>query len=397
METEAIRVRQSASAHTDAAVLTRLASDPSVTVRASLALNPGVPAEVDALLARDPDSRVRELLARKLGVLVPSLSDAAREALRERTWGLLTQLAEDAAERVRAAVAAEVKDAADAPRALILGLAQDPKVTVCEPVILFSPMLTPADLVALVAAAPSAGTREAVARRADIPEIVSDAIAASADDTAIRALLANQSAQIREATLDALVAGAADHGAWHDPLVRRPVLSARATRALSEIVASHLLQVLAARPDVPEELRTRLRQRLIGAATTNTESVASVEARLLEAARGGDSAGAIALLATKAEVPASLVEQAATLRSTKGLVALCWKAHLPMGIAVTIQELLAKVPSCRVIQAGPGDSYPLTIEEMKWQLELLAGASVAAEPEGQAWFSGGSGSRVQTR
>jgi len=118
METEAVRVRLGAGASTDPAVLSRLARDPSVTVRASIALNPAAPAEADAALLRDADERVRALLARKLGSLLPTLSPEEREALHHQTWAMLTQLAADQAERVRAAIAEEVKGMPDAPRTI---------------------------------------------------------------------------------------------------------------------------------------------------------------------------------------------------------------------------------------------------------------------------------------
>src|SRR5208282_5932534 len=107
----------------------------------------------------------------------------------------------------------------------------------------------------------------AVARRPDLTEDVADALATTADDTAIRAMLLNHSAQIRESTLDALIARAADHVGWHAPLVRRPKLSGRAAEALSRIVADTLLGELASRADLPEgvtaELHARLTARLL--------------------------------------------------------------------------------------------------------------------------------------
>jgi uncharacterized protein (DUF2336 family) len=399
MMSESARVRVGASAVANDSTLTALACDPSVTVRASLALNPSAPAAADAILARDPDERVRALLARKLATLVPSLSATDRDALREQTWTLLNQLAADEAERVRGAIAAEVKALPDAPRSLILQLANDPVVTVCEPVILLSPLLRAEDLVALVVHAPSAATRSVVARRSDLPETVADAIAASADEGAIRALLANQSAQIREATLDLLVEQAASHESWHDPLVRRPVLTLRVARILSEIVSSHLLEVLATRADVPDEFRQRLRARLANPALAAPPAAARpdrIEEKLMVAARAGDQDTAMGLLAGQAGVERAVVERAATLRSTKGLVALTWKAGLPMPVAVAMQSLLARVPPGAVLRPGPGGSFPLTVEEMKWQLGFLTMAD-AVETTGQAWFSGGSGSRVPTR
>ena len=170
---------------------------------------------------------------------------------------------------MRAVIADAVKELPDAPRELIRRLAHDTDISVCEPVIRLSPLLATEDLVALVTMAPAAGTVLAVARRGDLESPVSDAIAATADGAAIRALLANRSAQIREATLDALVARSVDHPDWHEPLVRRPSLPPRAARMLSEIVATHLLAELAARADLPPALAEELRRRVAARVAPN--------------------------------------------------------------------------------------------------------------------------------
>lgn len=396
IETEAARVRRSASQATAPEELEHLAWDPSVTVRASLAINPATPDTANAVLARDPDLRVRELLARKLGSLLPTLSDTDRDAVRARNIALLTQLAADEAERVRAAIASEIRDLPDVPADLVLGLANDPVITVSEPVILFSPLLTAVDLVALVTSAPSPDTRDAVARRPDLPETVSDAIAASADDRAIRSLLSNQSAHIREATLDALVARAAEHETWQEPLAHRPRLSARAMRMLTEIVAGHLLEVLSTRVDLPDQVRERLRERLI-ATTPQPVPTGGVEEQLMAAEASGDGARAIRVLARAAEVSEALVEQAVALRSIKGLVALTWKAGLPMRVSVGLQRLLTHASPGGLMHPAPDGGYPLTSEEMNWQLTFLAGAAHSGSAAGQAWFSGGSGSHARIR
>src|SRR6185312_16277917 len=178
---EVIRVRLGASAGTRPETLCLLARDPSVTVRASLALNTGAPPAVDTMLANDADERVRMLLVRKLTALAPGLSEAARTELGEQTHEALLTLAADAAIRVRAALTDAVKHMPDAPKAVVLRLARDHAVMVCEPVIQFSPMLTAADLVGLVTAARSPVTARAAAMRHGIGQDVSDAVAASAD------------------------------------------------------------------------------------------------------------------------------------------------------------------------------------------------------------------------
>src|SRR3954453_8347683 len=187
---EAARIRQAASASTSPDVLQALAKDPSVTVRASLDLNPPLPDHLTAVLAADTDARVRSIIGRKLASLTPSLTDMARERLQQDAVTNLTALVADAALRVRTNIAEAVRDLPDGPRDIILRLAHDPAVMVSEPVILFSPILTQEDLVALITSAPPSTTLTAVARRPKITEKVSDAIVETADVAAIGALLA---------------------------------------------------------------------------------------------------------------------------------------------------------------------------------------------------------------
>lgn len=374
---EASRVRLSARPETAPEVLHGLAADPSVTVRATLAMNPTLPGGTAALLARDPDERVRALLARKLGALAPTLSGDAQARLRRETLEALTALAEDEAERVRAVIAEAVKDLPDVPRDMVLSLARDPAMTVCEPVIRFSPLLTTDDLLTLVTAAPSVAAPLAVARRAEIGPDVSEALVSHGGEDVILALLMNQSAQIREATLDALAERSAHHPSWHGPLVNRPALSEAAVRTLSRIVADHFLSVLAARGDLTGAaanlLRARVTERLNRTEARPPEDHAKPgEADLMAAARDGDARKAAALLAVAAGVPPPVVRRAVTLRSAKGLVSLVWKAGFSMRTAYTLQLLLARISPAAALKAGPGDSFPLSVREMRWQIDFLS-------------------------
>jgi uncharacterized protein (DUF2336 family) len=390
---EAARVKLGSGAGTDPNMLVNLAADPSVTVRAALALNGAAPGRANELLAKDGDERVRILLAQKLTALVPGLSQVEQAQLYQETWDTLIKLVADEATRVRAVIADAVKDLPDAPREVIRQLAQDAELSVCEPVIRWSPLLNTDDLLALVTKPPAAGIVLAVARRARLEPAVSDAIAGTADTVAIRALLDNPLAQIREATLDALVARSTDHPDWHAPLVRRPSLPLRAAKMLSEIVSAHLLAELATRADLPlslaEELRQRVAVRLAAheepapsrdltteEALAQARSLASRgildEAQLLDAARRGETRYATALLAVAAALPVSVVDRAASLRSAKGMVSLVWKAGFTMRAAVAVQTLIAQLAPDDVLRPGPADSFPLATEEMRWQLDFLA-------------------------
>lgn len=388
---EAVRVRRSANPATAPDALVGLAGDVSVTVRAALAMNPATPLRATEMLARDADERVRALLARRLAALIPGASAGEHRRIEDRALMLLHRLVNDEAERVRAAIADIVKDMPEAPRELIVRLANDAVGAISRPVVELSPVLTDEDLLALLASPPCADTASAVARRPGLSALVADAILAGEDSAAIRALLENGSAQIREAALDALIAGAADHADWHEPLVRRPALSARAARALAGMVTAELLKLLAARQDlgvqVIAELRTALEARLApGSAVVTTEP--GTEEALLEAYRLRDAGGlteaallqalyagrvrlATAMLAVAAAVPMGTVNRAVSLRSTKGLVSLVWSAGFGMAAAGAIQTVIGHIPPASVIEPAADGGFPLAQEEMRWQLGFL--------------------------
>ena len=392
--TEADRVKLGSNAATPAPVLAGLACDPSVTVRAAVAMNPACPPALDAAISQDADERVRGLLARKLAQLAPSLSDAEQTEACEQMRATLAALAADAAERVRSAIAECVKAMPDAPRELILQLARDTALSVCGPVVRVSPMLTDDDLLFLLANPPHPAVASAVASRPDLGYDVADAVAAGGDGTAIRALLCNHAAAIREATLDALIDQAAAHPDWHDPLVRRPLLTPRAMEALSGFVAAQLLDVLMARDDLDPtaiaDLRRQVAARLSPSAAPpppddgedDEELMASLrrldeagalnEALLIGAARAGDLRRVAAALAVASGLTLAAVYRAAALRNARALIALAWQAGFSMRVAMVVQASLGRLGPTRLIPAGPGGTFPLTTDEMRLQLETLA-------------------------
>ncbi|MFC7689921.1 DUF2336 domain-containing protein [Paeniroseomonas aquatica] len=372
---EAARVALAAQPGTTPELLVFLAADGSAAVRAAVAANAAAPARADRLLAGDADPRVRAAVGRKLAPQAPQLEARARAAAQDRLgllgWQTLCGLAGDAAEQVRAVIAEELKAMPEAPRELILQLAGDAAMAVAEPVIRLSPLLTEADLLALVAAPPVPATVTAVARRPALSEALCEAIVGTADEAAIGALLGNGSASIREQTLDGLIVQAATRLAWQEELVRRPSLSPRALRALALCVAGHLLEGLAARPELEPGLAARL-QRRVEARLTAAAPEPPAEQHFEEAAMRGDQAAMVAMLAAQAAVPAGAVERAVRLRSAKALVALCWQAGLGMRCALLAQSALGQLPPAALLLPGPDNGWPLTTAEMLWQIELLA-------------------------
>ena len=389
---EANRVRQGASPTTSPDVLWELAQDPSVTVRASLAMNPALPPSVAALLSDDTDARVRNILNRKLARLTPDLKTEARRRMQQDAVANLTAMGADAAIKVRASIASAVSELPDGPREIVLHLAHDPAVMVSGPVIQFSPMLTQEDLIALIASSPPPTTILAVANRPRIGTAVSDAIVDTNDLSAITALLANRTAQIREATLDALAAQSEQHTSWQEPLVNRPHLSPKAQRMLSEIVTGHLLETLAARPDLDPKVGLSLRQALerrrpvsplrpdmndLDARSALNRAEGLHEAgklddyAILDAMRRNAMISATAMFAVKAGVPVSVIERACRLRSAKAIVSLAWRAKMSAQTGVVLQAMLACIPPDEVLRPVQGHGHPLSDEEMRWQLSFL--------------------------
>lgn len=390
---EADRVRMAADQAAPASALRLLANDPAVTVRATVAMNQSTGSSLFDLVASDPDERVRALLGRRLGLLLPTLSVEDRSQLRDHAIATLMMLVCDQAERVRGAIADVVKDMPGAPHELIKRLSGDLSIIVAEPVIRLSPVLTDADLLSLVASPAGPATVTAVARRPGIGARIAQAIAEGDNEEAITALLTNRSAAISETTLDRLIGRAAAHIDWHAPLVRRPRLSATAVAALADIVTGAVLGELAQRADLPTEIAANLARRL-GAALAplapqaSTQDAPSLdqavsqahllakqgllsEDSLIAAARRGEARLVTGMLATAAGVGVEVVDRAARLRSAKGLISLVWRAGFTMRAAGPLQPLLARLPPEQVLTPGEHGEFPLSAEEMRWQVEFL--------------------------
>lgn len=404
------RARLAARAGMAPEILYYLAADRASPVRVAVASNDSTPPQANALLAGDADEAVRVALARKIAALSPTLDQNEQDRLSRLTWETLARLVNDTAVQVRAAIADVVQAMPDAPRALVTRLARDTELPVAGPVLQFSPLLTTDDLLSLVADPPGPGTVSAIARRPHLNAQVADAIAASAGSSAITQLLANQSAQIRESTLDALIARAPSHVEWHEPLVQRPKLTAAAARKLAGIVAEHLVRKLSERPDMDPATAAFLRKqvvkqvswtgttaahpsddpvpaRALGEAAELDDHGELTEDRLLMSAALGETRLVSAMIARGAGLPLAVVERAAALRSAKGLVALCWKAGFSMRSAVVVQALLGRLPPASAITSVPGKPWPLSEDEMRWQIAFLSrppGAPKPADGAGQA-------------
>lgn len=182
---------------------------------------------------------------------------------------------------------------------------------------------TSPELLAFMAGNAAAPFQVAVAaNRATRPRLgaaVADAIAASADRPAIRALLRNPSTAIREATLDALIAVAA-------------------------------------------ERRGRITARL--------DAAAPAEASALEAARSGNRAALASMLAAATGIVPQRIEAAIAMRSPRVIAALCWRAGWRAAVAEAVQLAFGVEPA-RIVRGNAEGGWTLSPAELQWQLQML--------------------------
>jgi uncharacterized protein (DUF2336 family) len=381
--------RQALAQHPQARpeMLYYLASDVEADVRLSVVRNPNTPQPACRLLANDNDDEVRCELARKIGTLLPGLDETEQTKLREQAIGVLETLACDQLPRVRQIVAEELKSADTIPRHVVMQLARDVELAVCAPILEYSPLLNTDDLREIIATSKVQGALAAIARRSNLDAAVSDDIAATLDVPAVAALLANKSAQIREETLDAIIDNAASIEQWHEPIVMRPNLSIRAMRRISTFVASSLIDRLIERKGLPDDIVRELRERVVDRirsdefAPVEDEDVQWQAQRIFDRGEITDvyvtsllekrrKSLVIELLSLKAALPREIVKKIIEIGRPEAVTALGWQAGLSMRTAMLMQTDLASVSPARRLNAKGGLDFPLTEEDMKWQLDI---------------------------
>lgn len=399
-----LKVRRELAARADVQpeILYYLAEDKAPEVRRVIAANEATPYQADELLLRDKDEEVRAELAQKVARLLPGLPEDAQTQARQRVIDMLEILARDEAVRVRQAISEAVKGMRDISPEIVRRLAHDAELAVASPVLRFSPLLTDEDLLDIIAGTPPAGVLSAIAGRDRLGAAVSDAVVAADEETAVAALLANPSAQIREETLDLIVDRAPQRASWHEPLVRRPKLPARAAMRIARFVAESLLDVLKKREDLPRDTRTLIAAEVTKRLAAETKAKSEAEAKkaateeetgetaeekvtrlkkqgkldedaVAEAVDAGQRAFVRAALSVLAEVPVSAVDKILSARSAKGVTALAWKAGLSVRLAVQLQTRIGGISPRQALHPRGGKDYPMTTEEMKWQIEFFGG------------------------
>lgn len=399
-----IAVRQALAARADLEpeILFYLARDPDAVVRRIVASNTAAPVKASLLLAADEDGDVRFDLADRVGRLVPGLSQDDHDKAWRTVHQVLILLARDQLPRVRRALSEALKSLPNAPHDVVRTLALDPEATVATPVLEFSPVLTDEDLQEVIRSSPMTAQLVAISRRINVGEEVCMAIVGAGNVDAITALLKNDSAQIREETLDAIIDAAPRQVSWHEPLVHRRHLNAKAALRIAEFVAQSLVQTLAQRTDLDKETTATLGKMVLEKLRRDDERTglspddpdvildpAALEVAkrqvdalaqrnrlrpehiMMQLAADGSTSLVVAALARMADLPIAAVADVIRTGSAKGMLAVAWAADFTAEDAVQLQMKVARVTPDAVIKPRAGGGFDATEAELEWQLDMF--------------------------
>jgi hypothetical protein len=76
-------------------------------------------------------------------------------------------------------------------------------------------------------------------------------------------------------------------------------------------------------------------------------------------------------IALRAKISYSDVERIIEMKAAKPLIAICWKADLSMRMALRVQKELGHIPPKDLVYPKGGTDYPLSDEDLNWQLEFM--------------------------
>ncbi len=362
-------------------------SDADPRVRLAATKNAALPLQATPILAQDSDEDVRLALVQKLCTLLPHLDVDQQAQLYAFVVQALGTLALDEVLKVRVALSSAIKDVANAPPSVAGQLARDVAREVSEPILRHCLALADADILDILKAHPAEWAVRAIAGRERVSEAVSMAVIDAADAVSGTTLIENTGADLTPTVFQRIIARAKDFPAWHKPLALRPSLPADIAIALVRVVDDTVGALLRDRPDFDPETVTEItvmtRRRLdLTDTVEKVETPAEKMATLLARGDVGDEALcdaigirerdlAILILAHLVRADDATVRRILDMRAPKPIIALCWKANLSMRTALVVQKDLAGLAGKDVMLPRGGTDYPLSKDELRWQIDFL--------------------------
>jgi uncharacterized protein (DUF2336 family) len=210
-------------------------------------------ADVARLLA-EPSAAARAEVADKLAREIDStlLTDAELEIAHD----IVRTMAKDVELAVRCALSQSLRSARHLPHDVALRLAGDVEA-VALPILVDSPVLTDADLVALINHG-SAQKQEAIAGRGGLTEQVADALVTRGSEGAVAALMGNAGARIAATSLATAIDRFTDSDRVKASMVHRADLPASIAERLVVLVSEKLQSYLVRHHELSASLATDL-------------------------------------------------------------------------------------------------------------------------------------------
>ncbi len=363
--------------------------DPDPKVRKAVVQNESMPVHVSPVLAMDNDQDVRLALAKRLMGLLPDLSQDKHSQLYAFAVQALGTLALDEVLKIRIALSSTLKDHAYTPPKIAGQLARDVEREVSEPVLRFCAALSDEDLLDILKDHPEGWVVEAIARRDQVSEDVSEAVIETQDVPGGQALIENEGAQIGENLLQVIVDKAREFPEWQKPMALRKSLPLEAARELASFVDASVRDLLVQRGDFDaeemEEISEVFRRRMDFASKNKVTESEPAQVRLQKAIEAGDVnedalSDALGMrdydfviggLAYLAKTQDAQVQKIMDMGAAKSITALCWKAGVSMRLALQLQKTMGKVQPKEMLYPKDGSDYPLSEEELQFQVDFL--------------------------
>ncbi len=363
--------------------------DDDPAVRKALAKNMSTPVQASPILAGDSNEVVRMALAERLIKLLPELNQESHSQLYAFAVEALGTLALDEVLKIRKALSSALHDYGEAPPDVVGKLARDIEREVSEPILKFCTALGDDDLLDILKTHPAGWAVEAIAGRKTISEIISQAVIDTKDRPAGAVLIDNKGAKISEKTLEEIIDRARDYPEWQTHLAARANLPPKMAKTLAKFADRSVQKLLLNRsdfdPKVAEEISETFKRRLDFAGEADRQQDMPPSERVKKLAREdrlneetvADALGmrdrefVCAALAHMAGTDLETVEKIFDMKAAKPIVALSWRAKLTMRFALRLEKELGHVQPKELIYPRDGTDYPLTYDEMLWQLEFL--------------------------
>lgn len=361
--------------------------DPAFEVRQAVLGNASLPVQVAQTVAHDPHEDVRMVLADRLCRLLPDVSETQHAQIYAYITQALGTQALDEVLKVRVALSSAIQHVANAPPKLVATLARDIERSVSEPILRSCVALPDAEIIDILRNCPAPWVTQAIAARPKVSVMIARAVIDQGDEKAGVLLLENKGANLTRPVLQAIVDKAKDFPSWHKPLALQKSLPASLALALAAIIDLSVREVLLGRNDFDaatvNEIAAVTRRRvammdvLEAHDTAQDRFKALLKARninentLLDALGLRDKELAFLLLAHIAGTSTEQVQKILQMRAPKPILALCWKAGLPMRIAFVVEKDLAGLSGADLLLPKGGTDYPLSEKDLQWQVEFL--------------------------